>query len=156
MLRDKWKSPVKNPVLVCNVGWMDRYEGLQSGDKITGGGSYVRMKGYGDEIYNFASYKGSVYGGVFPVPHEWINVQKLNGGTNAERADHVTVIWCASHVELGGSYVVGWFKNASVYADWQKPPVGSRRFIPGARRSCGFYVKARASDARRGRPPDPG
>lgn len=134
------------PVLVCNVGWMDRYQGTGRGDKITGGGSHIDQTGYGEEIYNFASHRGKVYGGVFPVPHESINVNKLNGGTGGERADGVTVIWCARRPKVGGSYIVGWYKNATVYAEWQKPPAGSKRFIRGKKERCGFYVKAKAKD----------
>ena len=32
---------------------MDRYEGLSSGDKASGGGSFVKEKSYGHEIFNF-------------------------------------------------------------------------------------------------------
>lgn len=134
-------------VLVCNIGWMDRYQGLSSGDKITGGGSYIDQKGYGSEIHNFSSHRGRVYGGVFPVPHETINVQKLNGSTSEEKANGVTVIWCAKRPDVGGSYVVGWYKNASVFAEYQDAPAGSDRPFPGKKQACGFYVSAQAKDA---------
>lgn len=138
---------LSSPVLVCNIGWMDQYQGIRRGDNITGGGSYIREKGYGDEIYNFLSHRGIVYGSVYPVPHEFINIQKLESKPGDERADGVTVIWCAKRPEVGGSYVVGWYRNASVYSEWQKPPAGSKRLIPGKKQECGFYVKAKAKDA---------
>ena len=94
----------KHAFLVCNVGWMDRYKGLGSGDSISGGGAYVKRKGYGDEIYNFAVYEGKVYGGVYPVPSETIRIDKLGAKTDSESVDGVTVIWAARNPGSGGTY----------------------------------------------------
>ncbi len=43
------------PILVLNVGWMDKYKGLTD-DEITGGGDYVKKHGWGAEIYNFLPF----------------------------------------------------------------------------------------------------
>lgn len=38
---------MENHLLFCNVGWMDRYEGLTESDQIIGGGMYVVTNGVG-------------------------------------------------------------------------------------------------------------
>lgn len=135
-------------VLICNVGWMDFYRGVTQGDKIAGGGSYITKHRYGSEIFNFQPHQGYYYGGVFPGRHGVIKVQKLNGWTNVKRADGVTVIWCAKRPKGGGTYIVGWYKNASVYSEYQEPPAGSKRGVPGKNETCGYYVKAKVRAAR--------
>ena len=57
---------MKDRFLVCNVGWMDEYDGLGKGDSIHGGAGFVRKNKWGSEIYNFRVHKGRVYGGLFP------------------------------------------------------------------------------------------
>ena len=60
-------------MLFCRVGWMEKYQGLNNGDKIIGGGSYIDIKGYGHEIMNFLPYKGRMYGFV----EGGISIEKL-------------------------------------------------------------------------------
>jgi hypothetical protein len=57
---------------------MEKYQGLAHGDAITGGGSYVAEHGYGHEIYNFAPWKGRVYGFV-QVPGQ-LDVARFGAG----------------------------------------------------------------------------
>src|SRR5208282_5710824 len=54
------------PLLVCNIGWMSRYEGLEGKpDEIVGGGQYVNEHGRGHEVCNFLRCTdGYVYGHV--------------------------------------------------------------------------------------------
>jgi hypothetical protein len=53
-------------VLFCNIGWMNRYEGLDGKpDKIVGGGRFVTETGHGHEACNFVACRdGYVYGHV--------------------------------------------------------------------------------------------
>jgi hypothetical protein len=39
------------PVLVCNIAWMKRYQGIHRDDEPVGGGAYVREKRLADECY---------------------------------------------------------------------------------------------------------
>ncbi len=54
------------PVLFCNVGWMERYEGLTGGDTIVGGGAYVREHESGFEVCNFSPIAGSFMASFAP------------------------------------------------------------------------------------------
>jgi hypothetical protein len=50
-------------IMFCRIGWMEKYEGLDNGDQITGSGKYVSENDYGSELYNFAkSSDGKIYG----------------------------------------------------------------------------------------------
>jgi hypothetical protein len=44
-----------------------------------------------------------------------------------------------------GALVVGWYRNAKVYRDWQPPPSGSAR--RHSETDCGYYVTASEEDA---------
>ncbi len=52
------------PLLICLIGWMSRYEGLEEKpDKIVGHGEWIQRHGYGGEVCNFQSCKDrNVYG----------------------------------------------------------------------------------------------
>ena len=49
-------------ILFCNIGWMEKYQGLTDNDQISGGGSFVSEKGMGHEVCNFHSTNERVYG----------------------------------------------------------------------------------------------
>lgn len=101
-----------------NVGWMERYEGLTSGDEIRGGGSYVREKRRGHEVCNFAAVRGVVYGYVQP-PGSQIDIERLGASPAADKITGVTIVWTATR-PTGGTAVVGWYKNATVFRDYQR------------------------------------
>jgi hypothetical protein len=110
-------------ILFLNVGWMSKYQGLQA-DKITGGGKYVSLHGYGHEIFNFKPYAGHVYG-FARAPHGSIKLERLGGAKGAASVDGVLVIWVAK------SLVVGWYENATVFRHTQPPPKESGRTYRG-------------------------
>lgn len=110
-------------VIFCNVGWMERYQGLRDGDEIVGGGSYVKEEGRGHEICNFAPNKNVLYGYVQP-PGAQIDIERIGASADDESISGVTVIWTATR-PTGGTAVVGWFKSATVFRKYQtfpKPP----------------------------------
>jgi 5-methylcytosine-specific restriction enzyme A len=102
------------PILFCNVGWMKWYDGID-GDSIQRGGSYNKDS-IGHEVCNFSNIGGQVYGYVQPTGQ--VNIEKLGARKNAEYAKGVTVIWTAGP-DSGGTAVVGWYKNATVYREPQ-------------------------------------
>lgn len=133
--------------LVCNIGRMEFYDGLGKGDTIHGGGRFIQKKKWGNEIYNFRAHQGCLYGGTFPNPNETINVNNLGALPDDAKVDGVTVIWTAPSRDSGGTYVVGWYKNATVHREEQRAPKGSNRPVPKNRReSCGYYVATKAKD----------
>ena len=130
------------PVLVCNVAWMKNYQGIQKGDKPQGGGSYPHKA----EIYNFLPYRGRMLGFVQPTK-DTIRIERLGAGPDEGRVHGVTVAWTATDPNHGGTFVVGWYKNAIVHRHRQEAPKDSGRHEqPGT--LAGFYVEANAADTR--------
>ena len=121
--------------LVCNVGWMEYYGSENDDDNIVGGGSYVDRENHGFEVCNFAPYENQIYGYVQPPRgrsdeniksgtdeyffRSKIDINKLGADTNDDFITNVNVIWTATHTERG-RVVVGWYKNATVYREYQK------------------------------------
>lgn len=107
----------KSEILFCNVGWMQKYNGIK-GDSIEGGGSYNESE-TGHEVCNFSAIRGHVYGYVQPTGQQ-IHIEKL-GVEKKDKCIHgVTVVWTARNSEIGGTVVVGWYKNATVYREYRE------------------------------------
>ncbi|WP_249979228.1 HNH endonuclease [Vreelandella olivaria] len=104
-------------IVFCNIGWMKHYDGIQ-GDSIQRGGSYNK-DAVGHEVCNFTPCKGKVYGYVQPTGR--ISVERLGASKGAEQADGVTVVWTAGP-DAGGTAIVGWYTNATVFRDLQDIP----------------------------------
>ncbi len=113
---------MNNRTIFFNIGWMKNYCGFEEGDVIIGGGSYVAKTNLGHEIYNFLPLEGKMYGFV-----ETKNYLSENGRNNLHiekidkkfskdnHIDGVVVVWIATDPIAKGTYVVGWYKNATVY-----------------------------------------
>lgn len=137
-------------ILVLNVGWMKNYKGLED-DQLTDGGAYVGEHGWGGEIFNFLPFEGSMYGYVQPpgrkeIPYNSriIHIERLLASREAVSfVDGVLVAWAARKPE-GGTYLVGWYRDAVIFRQWQRPPEGSMRQFRGE--SLGYYVRAREED----------
>ena len=131
------------PFLFCNVGWMKRYQGLSSDDQISGGGAYVEKHGSGHEVCNFSPHNGTVFGYVETLGQK-IKIDRLGANSEDVAIDGVTVVWTATPPN-GGTRIVGWYKNATVFRQCQKferaPRAQAKNKI-----SC-FQIKAPSSDA---------
>lgn len=102
------------PILFCNVGWMNHYNGID-GDSIERGGEY-NQHSTGHEVCNFSNNGGTLYGYVQPTGQ--IKIEKVGAGKKDDFASGVTVVWTAGP-ESGGTAVVGWYKDATVYREAQ-------------------------------------
>ena len=100
-------------ILFCNIGWMEYYQGLRNGDNILKGGKYPVKTGKGHEVCNFAKYKNECYG-AFQAPGVEIDIQRIGAIPGDEQIEGVTVVWTASRPQ-GGTVIVGWYKNATVF-----------------------------------------
>jgi len=122
---------------------MERYQGLHSGDQISGGGAYVKKEGRGHEVCNFCLEKDTLYGYVQPSG-EQINIERLGANSDDESIDDMTVVWTATRPG-GGTTIVGWYKHATVFRNYQKfkkaPVAHSQNGIDG------YWIKAPASNA---------
>lgn len=106
-------------ILYCRIGWMNSYNGILDGDNIKNGGSYNKEH-IGHEIYNFSSYTGKYYGYVQPVGNT-INIDKITNQKEKDYIDEVLVVWVATKDNYG-QVIVGWYKNARVYRNYQRVP----------------------------------
>lgn len=141
---------MNNKMVFLNTGWMDFYSGI-IGDPITGGGKHVDNEGWGGEMFNFRPFKNRLYGYVQPkIDKKYqnpstIKLEKIGGLKTDEKLNNVTVVWTASNPNNGGTYIVGWYKNATVYRYQQSSPKNSKRKykkIP-----LNFYATAKSEDA---------
>lgn len=140
--------------LFCNTGWMESYRGNRKTDQISGGGSYVTEEGMGHEVCNFHSYRGNIYGYVRPSRGQRSasagsikleNVVNSDASKDDDCIEGVLVIWTATRPE-GGTVVVGWYKNATVYREYQYfgtvPALQSKNGLEG------YRIHARSDDVK--------
>lgn len=106
-------------------------------DKITDGGADVRKLGYGHEIFNFQPHEGYKYGYV--QVKGAIAIERLGASKDDDYVDGVLAVWVAREPR-GGTFIVGWYDNATVYRNCQPPPPDSKREYQGD--EFGYMVKA--------------
>ena len=144
-------DPFAVPMIFLRISWMTHYQGMVSGDTPVGGGAYVAEHGFGHEIFNFQPFKGAVYGYGQPPGRKdkWsdakINLTRLGAQSDDKSVSGVLAVWVAT-LPTGGAFIVGWYKNAFVFRDWQSPPEGSARNY--ASTDCGYYVTAKSDDVK--------
>jgi hypothetical protein len=134
--------------IVCNIGWMEFYQGQSELDQIKGGGAYVDVHGRGHEVCNFLAVDGHVYGYVQPPgakPEQGqgtINIDRFDAKGKAS-VDDILVIWTARQPG-GNTVVVGWYKHATLYRNFQpftrSMPVHERNGLHG------YWIRARETD----------
>jgi hypothetical protein len=120
---------------------MDQYRGVTADDTPSGGGAYVRERGFGHEAFNFEPYRNEYYGYV-QATGSGVNLQRLGGAPGDDQLGRVTVAWVATHPTEGGMRIVGWYPSATVFAEYQSPPSRRARRLPDGD-SPGFLVRAR-------------
>ncbi len=104
-----------DPMVFVNIGWMKDYAGPSASDTPVGGHGYLKEGNIGHEVFNFASLKGKVYGYVPRSAR--INLKNLGGSSSDQSVTPVTVVWIARNPSDKKTYVVGWYKNASVFKE---------------------------------------
>mgnify|MGYP003590855545 CR=1 FL=1 len=143
-------AKMRDPIIVMNVGWMKKYRGLEN-DELRDGGAYVVEHGYGGEIFNFLPFQGSMYGYVQPpgrkeIPYNKriIRIERLGVHANSSFVDGVLLAWVAKRPIEGGTYLIGWYQNATIFRHCQSLPDGSMRELP---EPFGYYARAKESEA---------
>jgi len=139
------------PIIFFNIGWMDFYQGMDN-DSVKGGGENNKTFGWGYEILNFKPFDKFYYGYVQPVISESetylssrILIERLGASKVDPYINGVIVVWTATDPYHGGSYIIGWYKNATVYRTYQNPPKGSRRRYK--KEDIGYFTKAKVTDS---------
>lgn len=134
------KKTERERIIFLNIGWMKKYQGIHA-DKITGGGSFVKDKGYGHEIFNFLPFKRTMYGYVQAKGS--INIKRIGADSSEDSISNVLSVW-VSKAPSGGVYIVGWYSNSTVYRRFQPAPEASNRKYKGE--EFGYFVKAKEED----------
>lgn len=104
-------------IFYCRVGWMKKYKGYVDNDRPVNGGKYNKTH-IGHEVYNFLQHGGEYYGFVQSGN---ISIEKLGATRKDSEVDDVLVVWVSTKPS-GGQYIIGWYKNATVYRMLQKAP----------------------------------
>ena len=122
------KSKIQ-PIVFCNISWMTDYLGKTEEDIPVHGGSYIDKHKDCNESFNFlpitdmddenivtllGSYETKSTNGTTSNQTHIEKIIGCNVSSKCENVDGVTVVWCATAPE-GGSYIVGWYKDATVY-----------------------------------------
>ena len=135
-------------IVFFNIGWMKDYRGLEKGDKIVGGGSYVAKTNLGHEIYNFLPIEGKMYGFVETKNYlsengrNNLHIEKIDKQyLNMDKIEDVLVVWIATNPETKGTFVTGWYKNATVYRS-ERTDIG--RQYNGEK--IGYFADAKEDD----------
>ncbi len=133
--------PANQPMLILHTIWMDHYEGFEE-DIGAGGFDYAQEHGYGHELFNFKKSKNQHFGYV-ETKNGTIAINRLGAAKSDEWIDDILVVWTAPHPEGDGRFVVGWYKNARVYRDRQKPTDTTREYNG---ENVYFSIKAASKD----------
>lgn len=141
----------RRPILVCNIGWMERYQGNhRQTDKIVGGGRYVREHEHGHEVCNFLpATDGRVYGHFETIKGKidrQVAIERLGASASDNVLDNVDVVWVATDPHGRGRRVVGYYLDAKVYRERQEHgryPTAQHR----ADKLGSFMVSAKARNA---------
>lgn len=115
------------PMIFFNTAWMKRYQGVAEDDHPQSGGAFVKQAGFDHAVLNFQPYDGRYYG--FGETTR-VKLEKLGALKTADHMDGVTVVWTARQPS-GGTVIVGWYTNATLFRDYQQPPEDSGREYQG-------------------------
>jgi len=103
--------------LFLRTAWMKHYQGVTDDDLPVGAGAHVQQFQDGGEVYNFKPIRGKYYG--FARIHGGANlkIERLGAKKLDSSIKNITVVFFSRNPETGGQYIVGWYKNATVYKE---------------------------------------
>ncbi|MEG9504019.1 MAG: DUF3883 domain-containing protein [Methylorubrum extorquens] len=119
---------VSGPVVFINIGWMNKYAGQTPDDPTLGGHGFLKGNNGGHEAWNFAPYRGKLYGYVPRSAR--INLKNLGGKSTDVSLDGITVIWIAKNPRDKKTYIVGWYDNATVLSHGGETGIEHVKGIP--------------------------
>lgn len=104
-------------VIFCNTAYMKYYCGTD-GDTPRNGGKYVNENNTGGEAYNFLDDNGKCYG--YFMSYGQTHIERLEGvDARDEEVSDVLVVWTAKRDASSSPTIVGWYRNATVYRQFQ-------------------------------------
>lgn len=132
-------------LIVFNIGWMNKYQGLSS-DEIHSTAEFVEQYNFAYEMFNFRPVDGYMYGfvqpsGKKPFNERTIRIERLLPTNHKyEFVKGVLVVWVAPNPK-GGTYLIGWYRNATVYRHYQESFIASRKLPDNE--IAGYFTKAK-------------
>lgn len=115
-------------------GWLEFYDDRRDTEYPQGGGSH-NDDNVGMELNNFRPYRGRYYVYAGGSSDRALNMRRLGAERKAESVGGVLVVQVATRPG-DRQMVVGWFRGATAYADWQPRP-----FVPSRRGEvCAFIA----------------
>lgn len=121
--------------IVCNVTWMEKYQGIEPAAKSEW--KFVKEEGYGFELLNFFDDHGLYYG-FMEMNGKNLSLNRIDPSCNDNQIDDVLVVW-TSRSPQGKKTIVGYYKNAMIYAGIQTRTSNTK--YPW------FYIKAKVEDS---------
>lgn len=110
---------LKNPpILCCRIAWMGEYQSRE--ERPYSHHRYILDGNTPYEALNFALGDDGLFRGYVPVGRDAeqvfgrINISRLGAARGAPQIDGITVIFCATNKDVGGLFVVGYYRNATV------------------------------------------
>lgn len=100
-------------LVFINIGWMVNYAGPSPADPTLGNFGHLKTHSVGHEAWNFKLLRGKAYGYVPRSAR--IRLERLGGAKGASSLSGITVVWIARNPRDKRTYIVGWYKNATVY-----------------------------------------
>lgn len=134
-----------NKIIFCNTAWMDFYKGITN-DQMTGGGKHIDEEGWGQEMFNFKPCNGKLYGYVRVSRDRQISINRLGAKNTDDKLDGITIVWTAKHPDIGGTYIIGWYKYATLFRNCQEPAKSLNR--EWEQHSLGYCMTAMLSDSK--------
>ena len=130
-------------ILFCNIAWLLYYKGLCPGEvEPSSGGEYVKRTGDAHEKHNFLPIDLTFKDGAMPdglyclgfvetkatgkEKANQLHIEKIDGCAACEHepaVDDVLVVYCATHPAHNFTTVVGWYKHATVFREYQAAEV---------------------------------
>lgn len=106
-------------ILFCNIAWMKFYRGVNENDiPVNGGSDPEEDPDNCGEAFNFLQFDRKYYGFVWPRGD--MHIERLEGiHKNDAVARDVLVVWIAANPDKSGVYIIGWYRNASVFREMQ-------------------------------------
>ena len=112
----------EKPMLVCRTTWMKEYRGITEEDKPVGGGSYVDENNDAFEKNNFLPQPdGLIHGFVETKSADAqhansIHIENIDiSARRKDRLENVRVVFVSFNPDVGKTFIVGWYDNATVY-----------------------------------------
>ncbi|MEJ1118084.1 DUF3883 domain-containing protein [Phyllobacterium sp. CCNWLW109] len=118
------------PMVFFNIGWMKKYAGAAQDDPTRGRHGYLVGRTHGAESFNFAPKRGKVFG-YRPGFGRKVNINELGAATKDDHISGVLVVWIAMEPTSKKAFIVGWYRNATVYRSAQPSTTLKGNIHPG-------------------------